>query len=152
MRCEPIRESLVDLLLNELPPEREILVHQHLSECPECRSWLEEHKDLLSELGSSGDLLVPKRLERDLRERLFWDRSRRGSFSRLLNRPVRLYQMVLVVFGCLLVYSTILQFSLVRGVQKTEAHLERAVRDVVDSRDTLVRFHSAPARLTYNRM
>jgi anti-sigma factor RsiW len=140
----------MDLLLSELPPERAILMHQHLSECPECRARLEEHKSLLQELRTSEDLHVPTKLRAELKDRLFEDRTARGVLHRFLNRPVRFYQMALVVLVCLLAYSTVLQLSLVRGVQKTEAQLERVVRDAVDSRDTLVRFHSAPARLTYN--
>jgi anti-sigma factor RsiW len=140
----------MDLLLSELPPEREILMHQHLAECPGCRALLEEQKSLLQELRSSEDLHVPTRLKSELKERMFEERTSRGAIHRLLNRPVRFYQMALVVLVCLLAYSTVLQLSLVRGVQKTEAQLERAVRDAVDSRDTLVRFHSAPARLIYN--
>src|SRR5512135_2192936 len=42
MRCEELREELVDFADGELPPLREAMIAAHVAKCPVCRRRVEE--------------------------------------------------------------------------------------------------------------
>jgi anti-sigma factor RsiW len=152
LNCEDVRTRIWDLLLSELPPDEEIRMQQHLSECPDCRAAMERDAEIFQHLRASGDVRVPPGLKARTRRQLPLEEKADGGLSRLLNRPLRVYQTLLIVLGCLLVYSTVLQLTMIRGVRSTEVRLEQVMERTVSRRDSLTRFHSAPAKLTSERM
>ncbi len=66
MKCEQVKEHLLDYLYGELPPELNETVERALGECPECAAELAELQQVRRAAGSLPALEVPPRVHNDI--------------------------------------------------------------------------------------
>ncbi len=101
MKCEVIREKLIEYYYRELPSDTENLISQHLDQCQSCIEYYNGLSGMLNTLKRKGPEM-PERFWSDLRNKVFSRIDRTKNKSIFILRPVPAFATALLLMVTLL--------------------------------------------------
>lgn len=108
--CNQFRETILDYVDGLITPEQKKTVTKHLDECPQCRLFYDETRDLRNQLKKLQPIKMPPDFETVLRTRISMEKSlsRRGTVTWAVKFPLYAAAGALIFMAALLFYNNVL--------------------------------------------